>query len=86
MEECVCGAGGIVSWVPVHSSGSVEAGLDHQLPVSLCHLWIHDWRISHHCFVSGTPCVKAPLHCQALSQGYLHCTLLQVIHLFTYIC
>ena len=45
--------GSFVGWMPVHSCGSVEAGLDHQLPLPLCHLWVHDWCIRHHCSVSG---------------------------------
>ena len=60
----ICGAGGVAGWVPVHSSGSAKAGLDHQLLVPLCHLWVHDWCISHHCPVPGTPSFQAPLHCQ----------------------
>lgn len=47
-------AGGSAGWMPVHSCWCAQAGLDHQLPVPLCHLWIYDWSICHHWALTGT--------------------------------
>ena len=45
--------------MPVHRRWSASARLDHQFPLPLCHLWIHDWGLCHYWSVTGN---LLPLH------------------------
>ena len=57
--SCIYNAGSTVGWFHLYCSRAAQAGLDHQLPVPLCHLWVHDWRLCHHCPLSGVQTLPA---------------------------